>query len=261
MTTSGRTFGVLVHDSPFNRALCGALLNACGRHDVPLSLLIVLRPRRSIRRGVVRRIAGAKKGVDSPLNLDGYTHLVGENVVHGQQEQFRRFETEQSERVVVVHDLGDASDLARIRERAPSLLFSEGGGLLRQPFLDLFPMGVMNMHGSGPLPAYRGLGSLEFALLDRQPVTMNVHLIDSGIDTGPVLAQRPLALTGREDLATIYAMLMRDSRDVVAETARAYLDETITPVAQDLAAGRQYFEPHPVIAAYAERRFRAKRVY
>jgi methionyl-tRNA formyltransferase len=127
---------------------------------------------------------------------------------------------------------------------------------LRQPFLDLFPMGVVNMHGAGPLPGYRGLGALEFALIDRQPVTMNVHVIDAGIDTGPVLAQRPLPLTGQEDLPQIYARLMRDSRDFIAETVRKYLDGAIAPVPQPIGAGCQYFEPHPLLAAYAERRFR-----
>jgi len=68
------------------------------------------------------------------------------------------------------------------------LIFSEGAGLLRQAFLDLFPIGVLNMHGAGPLPLYRGIGALEFALIERHPVTMNLHLIDEGIDTGPLLA-------------------------------------------------------------------------
>jgi folate-dependent phosphoribosylglycinamide formyltransferase PurN len=257
MSAAPRTLGVLMHDSPFNRALCGALLSSLERQALPLSLLLVLRPRRSIGRGLARRVIGAKGSSGIQLDLPGYTRLVGEPAVRGQQEQVVRFERDHRERVLGTQDLADAATVAEVRRRGPSVLFSEGGGLLRQPFLDLFPLGVMNMHGSGPLPKYRGLGSLEFALIDRQPVTMNVHLIDSGIDTGSVLAQRTLSLTGHEKLSAIYAMLMRDSRDFIAETARAYLDGAIAPVPQDRSAGRQYFEPHPVLEAYAERRFRS----
>src|SRR6185436_5533376 len=110
--------------------------------------------------------------------------------------------------------------LNRLRAMKLDLALSEGCGLLRQPLLDVFPMGVINLHGGGPLPEYRGLGSLEFAMIDRQPIVMNLHLIDSGVDTGPLLAQQPLPLSGTEDLSTIYALLMRDSRKFVAETVR-----------------------------------------
>ena len=259
MTAASRTFGMLMHDSPFNRALSGGLLAALERYAVPLSTLIVLRPQRSIGRALSRRFVPVQGSSGIALGLGGYTRLVGEAAIRSQQEHLARFERQYPDRVIVTGDLAEAATVARIRERAPALLFSEGGGLLRQPFLDLFPMGVMNMHGAGPLPEYRGLGALEFALIDRRPVTMNLHLIDSGIDTGPLLAQRPLSLTGEEDLSTIYALLMRESREFIAERTRAYLDGVIAPVPQDPAAGRQYFEPHPLLAAYAERRFRGVR--
>jgi methionyl-tRNA formyltransferase len=155
-----------------------------------------------------------------PLDLGNYTRLLGEATVREDQQRLARFVDEHRDRIIVTDDVADPGCVAAIRRAAPSLILSEGAGLLRQSFLDLFPIGVVNMHGAGPLPGYRGLGALEFGLIERQPATMNLHLIDAGIDTGPVLAQRALALSGQEDLPEIYARLMRDSRDFIAETTR-----------------------------------------
>ena len=145
-----------------------------------------------------------------------------------------------------------------LARRGVTLALSEGCGLLRQRLLSLFQAGVLNLHGSGPLPNYRGLGSLEFAIIDGKPVVMNLHLIDSGIDTGPIVAQQELSTAGASDLSTVYALLMRDSRDFIAESVRQVLDGRLHPVPQPAGAGRQYFEPHPAIAAVAERRLAAR---
>jgi len=259
------TFGVLTLDRPFHRALCGALLSSLERHGVQMSVLILLRQRRSIartlRRGglretairlLARRVLGSPGTTGIPLDLASYTRVAGAETVHEDQQRLARFADEHGDRVIVTDDLADPGCVAAIRRAGPSLIFSEGAGLLRQSFLDLFPIGVINMHGAGPLPGYRGLGALEFGLIDRQPVTMNLHLIDAGIDTGPVLAQQALALSGQEDLPEIYARLLRDSRDFIAGTTRRVLDGTLMPVPQAPEAGRQFFEPHPALAAYAE---------
>ena len=269
MSAMARTFGVLTLDRPFHRALSGALLPALERHGVEVSVLILVRQRRSIARILgrgglrdtairllARRVLGSPGTTGIPLNFANYTRVIGEAAVRKDQQRLARFADEHGDRIIETDDLANPGCVAAIRRAGPSLIFAEGAGLLRQPFLDLFPIGVLNMHGAGPLPLYRGLGALEFALIDRQPVTMNLHLIDAGIDTGPLLAQQALTLSGQENLPEIYAHLLRDSRDFIAETTRRVLDGTLTPVPQAAGAGRQFFEPHPEMAAYAERRFR-----
>ena len=265
MSATPRTFGVLTLDRPFHRALCGALLRSLERQGVQVSVLILVRQRRSIARILgqghlrdtamrllARRLLGSPGTTGIPLNLANYTRVIGEAAVREDQRRFARFADEHGDRVIATDDLASPGCVAAIRRAGPSLIFSEGAGLLRQAFLDLFPIGVLNMHGAGPLPGYRGVGALEFALIDRQPVTMNLHLIDAGIDTGPLLAQQALTLSGREDLPEIYARLLRDSRDFIAETTRRVLDGTLTPVPHTADAGRQFFEPHPALAAHAE---------
>jgi folate-dependent phosphoribosylglycinamide formyltransferase PurN len=266
MSVAPKRFGLLCLDRPFQRALAGALLDSLDRHGVELSGVIMLRPRSRIGRLVRGQIrpadvarfasaawAGRANEAGIPLGLDGYQALVGAEVVRAQRVRFRKFLLEHRDRTVEIHDPDAPASIAAVRRLRLDLVLAEGCGILREPLLAGFPAGVMNLHASGPLPQYRGLGSLEFAILDRAPIVMNLHLIDAGIDTGPILAQQELPTGPGDDLPAIYAKSMRASRDFIAATVRQMLDGHVTPRPQPRDAGRQYFEPHPLIAALAER--------
>jgi phosphoribosylglycinamide formyltransferase 1 len=61
--------------------------------------------------------------------------------------------------------------------------------IMRRPFLEAFPHKVVNIHPS-LLPAYPGLHTHERALTDgASQHGCTVHLVDGGIDTGPIIAQ------------------------------------------------------------------------
>jgi phosphoribosylglycinamide formyltransferase-1 len=64
--------------------------------------------------------------------------------------------------------------------------------LLRPAFLDRFPARVVNVHPA-LLPAFPGAHAVEEALAAGVTETgATVHLVDEGIDTGPVLRQEPV---------------------------------------------------------------------
>jgi len=66
--------------------------------------------------------------------------------------------------------------------------------LLTGDFLEQFPGRVVNVHPS-LLPAFPGLHAVEQALSAGVAETgATVHLVDAGIDTGPVLVQRPVQI-------------------------------------------------------------------
>ena len=63
--------------------------------------------------------------------------------------------------------------------------------LLTKPFLDRFPGRIVNVHPS-LLPAFPGAHAIEDALAAGVETTgVTVHLVDEGVDTGPILARRP----------------------------------------------------------------------
>jgi phosphoribosylglycinamide formyltransferase-1 len=72
--------------------------------------------------------------------------------------------------------------------------------LLTPAFLEQYPDRVVNVHPS-LLPSFPGLGAIEQALGAGVETTgVTVHLVDEGIDTGPVLRQEPVPVEPRETL-------------------------------------------------------------
>jgi phosphoribosylglycinamide formyltransferase 1 len=72
--------------------------------------------------------------------------------------------------------------------------------LLTDPFLQRFPGRVVNVHPS-LLPAFPGAHAIDDALAANVEKTgVTVHYVDSGLDTGPVIAQEEVMLEPRETL-------------------------------------------------------------
>jgi formyltetrahydrofolate-dependent phosphoribosylglycinamide formyltransferase len=72
--------------------------------------------------------------------------------------------------------------------------------LLTPPFLQRFPERIVNVHPS-LLPAFRGARAIAEALAAGIETTgVTVHLVDEGLDTGPVLAQEEVRVEPRETL-------------------------------------------------------------
>ena len=103
--------------------------------------------------------------------------------------------------------------------------------LLSPEFLDRFPDRVVNVHPT-LLPAFPGRHSVEAAVAHGVRVHgVTVHLVDAGVDTGPILAQaashfpRPLAAAEvRAALAPIERQLLADVVTAFAHRRVAYDD-------------------------------------
>ena len=72
--------------------------------------------------------------------------------------------------------------------------------LLTEPFLRRFPQRVVNVHPS-LLPLFPGAHAIDDALASGAATTgVTVHLVDEGLDTGPVLAQEVVPVEPRSTL-------------------------------------------------------------
>lgn len=60
------------------------------------------------------------------------------------------------------------------------------GGIIQQEILSLDGLYIYNAH-PGYLPQHRGLGSFEWSLIEGAPLAISFHLLDRGIDTGPII--------------------------------------------------------------------------
>ena len=95
----------------------------------------------------------------------------------------------------------DAAMAGWLAERGVELVVCAGYmHLLTPAFLDRFPGRIVNVHPS-LLPEFPGTRAIEDALaagFDRTGVT--VHLVDEGVDSGPVLAQEEVPVEPAETL-------------------------------------------------------------
>ena len=72
--------------------------------------------------------------------------------------------------------------------------------LLTKPFLDRFPERIVNVHPS-LLPAFPGQRAIEQAIDSGAETTgVTVHVVDEGLDSGPILVQEPVPVEPRETL-------------------------------------------------------------
>jgi hypothetical protein len=69
------------------------------------------------------------------------------------------------------------------------LAINGGIGILKPEHLKAVPNGILNVH-PGKLPEYRGNSCPEWAVLNNDPVICTAHLIDEGVDTGPIICAR-----------------------------------------------------------------------
>jgi phosphoribosylglycinamide formyltransferase 1 len=90
--------------------------------------------------------------------------------------------------------------------------------LLTSGFLERFPERIVNVHPS-LLPAFPGARAIEEALAAGVETTgVTVHLVDEGLDTGPVVRQEPVPVEPRATLLErIHEVEHRLLPDVVRE--------------------------------------------
>jgi len=89
--------------------------------------------------------------------------------------------------------------------------------LLTRPFLARFPERIVNVHPS-LLPAFPGMHAIEEALASGVAETgVTIHIVDEGLDTGPMLRQETVAVEPRATLEErIHAVEHRLLPEVVA---------------------------------------------
>ena len=114
-----------------------------------------------------------------------------------------------------------------IEGREPDLVVLAGYMQLLSPeFVGRFRNRVINIHPA-LLPAFPGIDAVQQAIDHGSKITgVTVHFVDEGVDSGPIILQRPVPVAPSRDWA--------ETEKVIHATEHALLPETI----RMLAAGR-----------------------
>jgi phosphoribosylglycinamide formyltransferase-1 len=96
--------------------------------------------------------------------------------------------------------------------------------LLTQPFLDLFPGRIVNVHPS-LLPAFPGTRPIEDALAAGVSETgVTVHFVDEGVDTGPVILQARIDVEDGDTPETLRERLHEVEHRLLPRAVRLVLE-------------------------------------
>ena len=107
------------------------------------------------------------------------------------------------------------------------------GQILPQTVLDIPPHGSVNIHAS-LLPRWRGAAPIQAAVRAGDAESgITIMKMDAGLDTGPILTQRAIALAPDETGQSLHDKLSELGGDLLIETLPGYLSGAILPQPQD----------------------------
>ncbi len=127
----------------------------------------------------------------------------------------------------------DESFIARLRELKPDLIIVVAYGQILPPaILDLPQHGCLNVHTS-LLPQYRGAAPIQRAIANGDAETgVTIMKMDTGLDTGPIVAQRRTPIQLTDDSATLHDRLARLGAELLLEAIPDYVAGKIQPPPQ-----------------------------
>ena len=144
-----------------------------------------------------------------------------------------------------------------LRSLAPDVIFLRGCGIIKREILEIPRIGVLNAH-YGTLPKYRGVYATEWAILHGDQPVITMHFVNEGVDSGDILATRPVPLRPGATLASLRDDSARIGGELLADVLDGLQRGTVRPRKQAADEGVQYFSMHPRIHAVAERKLRRR---
>jgi len=107
------------------------------------------------------------------------------------------------------------------------------GKIIPQDILNLPKYGFINVHAS-LLPKYRGSACLNAPIVNGDDKTgITIMKMDAGMDTGPILFQKELILSGKETLEIVHDKLSALGAESLPSVLKDFIDGKIVAVAQD----------------------------
>jgi methionyl-tRNA formyltransferase len=132
--------------------------------------------------------------------------------------------------VIQPRRLREPEAMEQLRQWQPELIVVAAFGQILLPeVLNLPPHGCINVHAS-LLPHWRGAAPIQAAILYGDAETgATIMVMDPGVDTGPILSQRRLAIAPEDTAGSLGEKLAASGAELLIETLPAYLDGALQP--------------------------------
>ena len=136
--------------------------------------------------------------------------------------------------VVQPRTFRDSEAVIRLESLRPdAIVVVAYGRLLPADVLAIPQFGCLNLHPS-LLPRHRGPAPVAGAILAGDETTgVTLMLLDEGMDTGPIIAQRQRPIDASDDAARLTETLFSDGAALLVETLPAWIGGSVAAVPQD----------------------------
>jgi folate-dependent phosphoribosylglycinamide formyltransferase PurN len=143
-------------------------------------------------------------------------------------------------RTVAGNGCNDTAEVAAMAALRADVVLVFGTGILREPLLSAFAGRIINIH-LGLSPYYRGAGTNFWPLVNREPeyVGATIHYLDTGIDTGPILAHARPAIQSGDGPHDLGNKTIAAAARLLVDAADAHVHGRVTAVPQR-GGGRLY---------------------
>ncbi|MCK4963544.1 MAG: methionyl-tRNA formyltransferase [Dehalococcoidia bacterium] len=132
-----------------------------------------------------------------------------------------------------VKSFAEAGTIASLAQLNPDVIVVAAFGQILPPqVLTIPPFGCINLHPS-LLPRHRGPTPIPAAILAGDDWTgASIMLLDEGIDSGPILAQRRVAIAPQDTTDSLARKLAQIAAQLLEETMPGWLSHSLTPQPQ-----------------------------
>lgn len=123
--------------------------------------------------------------------------------------------------------------------------------ILGQPIIDAVRVGIINKHSS-ILPSCRGLFPFLWSTVEGQPSGYTLHVVERGIDTGPILLQRRLRPEPNPSLLRFYIDVFSMFPDEIPAAIERMLRRQYQPPATDVRPSYHGLPDRAAVRAFCE---------
>jgi folate-dependent phosphoribosylglycinamide formyltransferase PurN len=130
-----------------------------------------------------------------------------------------------------------------VAAQRPPVIVVTGTGIIGKRLLGLGQR-FINIH-CGITPRYRGVHGAFWAVVEGRPelAGTTIHLIDPGLDTGPILAQVPITVDAQDTYRTLPVKQYLAGLEPMARAVESALAGTLEPYQRTDLASHQWYSP------------------
>jgi phosphoribosylglycinamide formyltransferase 1 len=152
--------------------------------------------------------------------------------------------------VVPISSVNDDRAIEILRDMAPKVVVVSQTRILSRRVLDRVPAIFVNIH-TGITPQYRGHHGAYWALVndDAANCGVTIHVVDAGVDTGPIIAQAHISPASADSCFTYHWLQLAAALPPLIGTLQAALaGRLVTSQPKEGVGSRLYY--HPTLWGY-----------